>query len=93
MADEEKPDVKEGGDTINLKVMTQDGSEIFFKCKKTTALSKLMNAFCQRQGMSMQGVRFLFDGERLNGSQTPAEMDMEDGDVIDVMVEQLGGAC
>ena len=32
-----------------------------------------MNAFCQRQGMSMQGVRFLFDGERLNGSQTPAE--------------------
>lgn len=28
-------------------------------------------------------VRFLFDGARLTGSQTPAQLDMEDGDIIE----------
>jgi len=88
MAEDEKKDVV---DAINLKVVTQDGNEIFFKCKQTTPLQKLMNAFCNRQGVSMQSVRFLFDGQRLREQQTPAELDMEDGDVIDVMVEQMGG--
>mmetsp|Transcript_26318 Transcript_26318/g.61406 ORF Transcript_26318/g.61406 Transcript_26318/m.61406 type:complete len:94 (+) Transcript_26318:84-365(+) len=86
---------KEGGSdgAINLKVVTQDGNEIFFKCKQTTQLQKLMNAFCNRQGVAMSSVRFLFDGQRLRETQTPAELDMEDGDVIDVMVEQMGGCC
>jgi len=90
MADDEgekKPDTE----AINLKVVTQSGNEIYFKCKMTTALTKLMNAFCQREGVTMQSVRFLFDGARINPNQTPKELDMEDGDVIDVMVEQQGG--
>jgi len=62
------------------------------QCKMTTQLSKLMNAFCQRQGVQMNSVRFLFDGQRLTETQTPQQLDMEDGDVIDVMVEQLGGS-
>merc|ERR1712216_977485 len=88
MGDEEK---KEGGEHINLKVVTQDGNEIYFKCKQTTPLQKLMHAFCNRQGVSMQSVRFLFDGNRINETQTPQQLEMEDGDVIDVMVEQQGG--
>ena len=32
----QKPDVKEGGDAINLKVVTHDGSEIFFKAPRTS---------------------------------------------------------
>ena len=78
---------------INLKVIDQQGNEIFFKCKRTTALSKLMNAYCQRQGMDMKSVRFLFDGERLQEHQTPAEREMEDNDAIDVMVQQEGGCA
>lgn len=91
MADEEKkPDTT---DAINLKVVTQDGNEIYFKCKMTTPLNKLMSAFCQRQGVTMASVRFLFDGHRLSPNQTPKDVDMEDGDVIDVMVEQQGESC
>lgn len=69
MADEE--DKNEIKDHLNLKVITQEGTEIYFKCKTTTSLSKLMNAFCTRQGVSMQQVRFLFDGNRINDSHTP----------------------
>ena len=49
-----------------------------------------MNAFCNRQGVAPNSVRFLFDGQRINATQTPQELEMEDGDVIDVMVEQRG---
>lgn len=133
--------------------MTQDGNEIFFKCKMTTPLQKLMQAFCNRQGVALNSVRFLFDGQRLSANQTPQEvrrhclaaaprerasthgfrpserpspsdagpiardtalarpllsptsrarhvcrallsqLEMEDGDVIDVMVEQQGGGA
>jgi len=74
MGDEEdKKDVK-SGEHINLKVVTQDGNEIFFKCKATTPLSKLMHAFCQRQGVSLNSVRFLFDGTRINEHQTPSDV-------------------
>ena len=71
---------------MNLKT----DSEVYFKCRPTTPLGKLMNAFCHRQGFAMQSVRFLFDGMRLHPNSTPRDMDMEDGDVIDVMVEQSG---
>jgi small ubiquitin-related modifier len=47
----------------------------------------------RRAGVSMQAVRFHFDGERLRETQTPSELDMEDGDAIDVSMEQVGGAA
>ena len=50
-----------------------------------------MDAYCQRQGLSANNVRFLFDGERLHETQTPKELNMENGDEIDVLVEQVGG--
>ena len=75
---------------MGLCVIMQDGSEVYFKCRPTTPLGKLMNAFCQRQGVAMQSVRFLFDGMRLHPNSTPRDMDMEDGDVIDAMIEQGG---
>ena len=48
-------------------------------------LMKLMNAFCSREGISTNSVRFLFDGNRVNETQTPAQLDMEDGDLIDLL--------
>jgi small ubiquitin-related modifier len=36
-------------------------------------------------------VRFILDGERLQPNSTPEEADLEDGDCIDAMMEQVGG--
>ncbi|XP_043853289.1 small ubiquitin-related modifier 2-like [Dromiciops gliroides] len=46
-----KPDNK---DHINLKVAGQDGSVVQFKMKRHTPLSKLMKAYCERQGLSLE---------------------------------------
>ena len=41
MADAEGEDKKPDTGALNLKVVTQDGNEIFFKCKMTTPLQKV----------------------------------------------------
>ncbi|KAK8147776.1 hypothetical protein G3M48_001046 [Beauveria asiatica] len=59
-----------GTEHLNIKV-TDNHNEIFFKIKRTTKLEKLMTAFCDRQGKSMTAVRFLFDGTRVQPTDTP----------------------
>mmetsp|Transcript_9556 Transcript_9556/g.12983 ORF Transcript_9556/g.12983 Transcript_9556/m.12983 type:complete len:104 (+) Transcript_9556:149-460(+) len=86
-----KPEVKPILDTINLKVKDQDGHEVQFKVKPSTKFEKIFSAFCERRSIAKDGIRFLFDGVRLNGTQTPGEMNMEDNDIIDALVTQLGG--
>lgn len=55
---------------LNIKV-TDNNNEVFFKIKRTTQLKKLMDAFCERQGKSLQQCRFLFDGQRVNATDNP----------------------
>ncbi|XP_061048676.1 small ubiquitin-related modifier 2-like [Eubalaena glacialis] len=93
-ASDEKP--KEGvktenNDRINLKVVRQDGSVVQLKIKRHTPLSKRMKAYCERQGLSMRQIRFRFDGQPINETDTPAQLEMEDEDTIDVFQQQTGG--
>merc|ERR1711904_291768 len=88
---ESKPDIKEQNQ-INLKVVGPANQEVHFRVKKTTALRKLMTAYCGRQGQDVAALEFLFDGDKLRPEQTPEELEMEDGDSIDAMVKQVGGA-
>ena len=68
----------------------QDGNIVHFKIKKKTQLKKLMEMYCARQSLQMEQIRFLFKGNRLRDSQTPDELEMEDDDVIDAMLFQVG---
>ncbi|KAI5780525.1 ubiquitin-related domain-containing protein [Geopyxis carbonaria] len=61
---------KEESEHLNIKV-TDGNNEVFFKIKRSTQLKKLMDAFCGRQGKSQNSVRFLFDGTRVQGSDSP----------------------
>jgi hypothetical protein len=92
--------------------VTDNNNEVLFKIKRTTALGKLMNAFCDRQGKNMNSVRFLFEGTPVDptdnfdtvrrrrskrrhlrgfGANT-AQLDMQDGDTLEVHQEQIGGS-
>ena len=55
---------------LNIKV-TDNNNEVFFKIKRTTQLKKLMDAFCERQGKNASSVRFLFDGSRVQPTDSP----------------------
>uniref|UniRef100_A0AAA9RZ73 Small ubiquitin-related modifier 1 n=1 Tax=Bos taurus TaxID=9913 RepID=A0AAA9RZ73_BOVIN len=82
---------KKEGEYIKLKVIGQDSSEIHFKVKMTTHLKKLKESYCQRQGVPMNSLRFLFEGQRIADNHTPKELGMEEEDVIEVYQEQTGG--
>lgn len=87
-------EVKPEGDNspINVKVVSSTGDEVFFKIKRNTKLSKLQGAYANKVGKDVASIRFLYDGSRINEDDTPASLDMEDNDTIDVMVEQVGGS-
>nr|XP_048315207.1 uncharacterized protein LOC125416330 isoform X1 [Myodes glareolus] len=93
MADEKpKEGVKtKNNDHINLKVAGQDGSVVQIKIKRHIPLSKLMKAYCERQGLSMRQTRFRFDGQPIYEADTPALLEMEDEDTIDVFQQLTGG--
>nr|XP_022325235.1 small ubiquitin-related modifier 3-like [Crassostrea virginica] len=85
MSEEKKDDIKpESSELITLKVTGQDRSVVFFKIKKNTPLRKLMSAYCDRAGLKLGVVRFRFDGNPINETDTPSGLDMENGDDIDV---------
>jgi len=87
MTDEAKKEVEH----INLKVLGQDGQMVHFKIKQHTSLKKLMSAYCARSKMVQSTVRFRFDGQPISESDTPRDLDMEDGDTIEVFQQQTGG--
>lgn len=38
---------------------------------------QIMEAFCKKKGVDKANTRFIFDGQRINGQQTPNDLDME----------------
>ncbi|KAK7584013.1 hypothetical protein V9T40_004976 [Parthenolecanium corni] len=84
-------DGKKEVEHINLKVLGQDNAIVQFKIKKQTPLKKLMTAYCDRVGLAMATVRFRFDGQAINESDTPSSLEMEEGDTIEVYQQQTGG--
>jgi small ubiquitin-related modifier len=68
----------------------QDGYIVHFKIKKKTRLQRLMEAYSAHMDIEVEKFRFVFDGVRLRDSQTPDELEMEDGDVIEVNLFQVG---
>ncbi|XP_051020027.1 small ubiquitin-related modifier 1-like [Acomys russatus] len=83
--------LKDKKDVIEVKVIGQDRSELHVKVKMTTQLRKLKDSYNQRQGFSVNSLKFLFEGQRIADNHTPKELGMEEEDVIEVYREQTGG--
>lgn len=77
--------------TITLR--PSDGEDVAFKVKGGTSLAKIFAAFAERKKVGLESLRFMLDGARVSasGSDTVRSLDMQDGDMIDVFVEQTGG--
>lgn len=78
-----------------VKVHDQDGSVVPFKIRSHKSLKKLMDVFAQSRGGTPSAYRFFFDGRRIPSHwdeyiPTPDELQMENSDVIEAMLEQVG---
>jgi small ubiquitin-related modifier len=89
MSTETKPEEQ----LLNIKCLGQGGRELKFKVKNTTRFHRVFEAYASEEKMPIQSLRFLFDGSRVAPEKCPNDLEMEDGDVIDVYVEQTGGGA
>ena len=64
---------------------------MMFKVKKGTKMAKIFSAYAQRKGVELANLRFTCDGTRINNDDTPKMLELEDGDQIDSLIEQVGG--
>ena len=76
---------------ITLRVKEATGEETAFKVKKSTKMSKIFDTFASRKGLSVNMIRFMYDGKRVKGDDTPKMLELEDDDQIDVVLQQEGG--
>lgn len=51
--------------------LKQGGRETIFKVKKHTKMKKVFTAYAQRKGLRPESLRFMLDGDRVNGEDTP----------------------
>ncbi|XP_038685101.1 small ubiquitin-related modifier 1-like [Tripterygium wilfordii] len=77
---------------INLTVKAQDGEEVIYRIKRNTPLLKLMTTFCYKKYLDIDSTVFLCDGRVIKGKQTSEELNLKDGDELDAMRHQEGGA-
>mmetsp|Transcript_1216 Transcript_1216/g.1771 ORF Transcript_1216/g.1771 Transcript_1216/m.1771 type:complete len:96 (+) Transcript_1216:109-396(+) len=82
----------EGAEPITIRVRDQTGEETYFRIKKTTKMAKVFETYAEKKGIQANSLRFLLDGERIKGDQTPKQLELEDQDQIDCMLEQMGGS-
>ena len=72
--------------TMQLNVLWSYHIQEAFQCKPDSKLEKLMLASCERRGVALQDVQFLFDGKRIGMNDTPHKLGVEDGDIIEAVL-------
>ncbi|KAJ9701056.1 hypothetical protein PVL29_006417 [Vitis rotundifolia] len=79
--------------SIEVKLKSQDGRQLYFRINLSTPLQRLLVAYCQRMNFDYKAMQLVYNGNRVTGKQTPEQLGMEDGDEIDALTHQMGGGC
>lgn len=72
---------------ITLKMQSEDRGLLLFRIRRQMALSKLKDAYCSRTAMPKEHTFLTFDGRRIDGTETATSLELEEGDILDVMVQ------
>ncbi|XP_030064965.1 NFATC2-interacting protein isoform X3 [Microcaecilia unicolor] len=75
------------GESISLRVQgNEKQSHLALTIRRTDPLKMLMDRYKQAMGLQDRKVTFLFEGHKLTGRKTPAELGMEHEDIIEIWV-------
>ncbi|XP_031696806.1 NFATC2-interacting protein [Anarrhichthys ocellatus] len=72
--------------TVRLQSKDRDSSQEFSLHRDSPLVSIFSQYLSRMSSVEQTKVRFLFDGCKVTGGQTPAQLDMEDGDIIEVWI-------
>lgn len=81
-----KADEEAKNNSIKLSVRNQT-NQFKFKIQKTDPFSKIIAAVAAKQGISVDKIKLKFEGDTLSPDDTPNDLDMENGDLIDLHIK------
>ncbi|KAF8085509.1 hypothetical protein N665_0665s0018 [Sinapis alba] len=76
---------------LRVTNLEDEGLDVY-KIGTHVHLKKLMLDYCQRRNLDYRTLRFIFNGRFLRPRETPAQLLMEDDDIIDTVMEQASSA-
>ena len=82
-----------GGDqdaVITIALKDEHGCCTHFRLRRGTFMGKVFGAYAQKRGLPRGDFRFSFDDDVALDEDTPDKIGMEDGDIIDARVPQVG---
>ncbi|CAL5991500.1 Sentrin [Hexamita inflata] len=90
---DEKKDVKmvDTEEKITIKVSDDHDNGMQFRVKPTTQLKKIFDHFAAKQSVSRTDLRFYHNGVKLQDTDTPKDVNLQEGDTIEVLRQQIGG--
>lgn len=76
-------------DSFVLNVADQEGGLVSFRIKPTTRFEKVFEAYANKRNLCPSITTFCFDGARVSGNFSAAQLGMEDGDILDCVLQQV----
>lgn len=76
---------------ITICVRQQGEDDMYLKTKQSIKFERIFKVYAKLKGVRTNELRFIFDGERIEPTSTPQEMDMYDLDAVDAFRENDGG--
>ena len=85
---------EESSGRVNLSIIDTYGSTTHFMVNPNTKFSRIFNVWFEKNGIPeshTSSYRFLWDGSRILSNATVQEYELDDGDAIDAVFQQMGG--
>ncbi|XP_072044484.1 LOW QUALITY PROTEIN: NFATC2-interacting protein-like [Amphiura filiformis] len=74
-------------DCVEIKIQGQDRtSKMKYTLQKDRPMREIMAKYSQSSGVALDKLKFLFDGDVIDPSQTPEDLDMDEENAVDVII-------
>ncbi|KAG0538391.1 hypothetical protein BDA96_03G232000 [Sorghum bicolor] len=81
--EESEPPVEKAREKIVISIQDKDGHQQM-RVYKDEKFDKLLKVYANKAKLNPSDLSFVFDGEKINPSSTPQDLDLEDEDMIEV---------
>ncbi|XP_062214666.1 uncharacterized protein LOC133915491 isoform X2 [Phragmites australis] len=81
--EESEPQVEKAREKIIISIQDKDGQQQI-RVYKDDKFDKLFKAYAKKAKLNPSDLTFVFDGDKINPSSTPEDLDLEDDDMIEV---------
>ncbi|CAD6230925.1 unnamed protein product [Miscanthus lutarioriparius] len=81
--EESEPPVQKAREKIVISIQDKDGHQQM-RVYKDEKFDKLLKVYAKKTKLNPSDLYFVFDGEKINPSSTPQDLDLEDEDMIEV---------